>query len=776
MARRRRRLNAIVAAIIGRSNNNPPPTGDTWASLGYLAANANPMWDYNATVPYRNLAKSFRSFSTTYYAEETDVSLKTSGEDTGYPVNGSSFGSVFLTELQPAHAGVYQLSVKGNNPFINAGSGTLSSSTYNAGTNKTTATLTITSPTNTDLIALRWSNVQNFGELEVMQPGFSPGDTTLLTPAAQAHYSVFLELRCMDRLRVNDRTDANWPGTWAGKGDEPWAYQWSVRGAIEFCSAAGARPWLNVTAQATQAYMQSFIGEMVTYMIENAPFTIEYGNEVWNYGFNAYWDIMDAIHDASVANIACGQTDSRFRNDRRILSVQRVGTEVTITLNFNHGKTAGQQIYDASDSTEAIARGLRTLKASTTGMVLKYDHPTSGNTTGVVATSWWNSYVYLDPTNELVRPLTQFGQANQWDDPQMVKPRYEITKLRELYNAVVATGTQAQARIVKGVQLDGGVGWYYELPALGFAKEKYGDLDWLFNNGGGLFPAYYVRPRDAQDQDMDTVDQFFTEMEFQRADLQPQLLKWSNALRSFGQTHLGAYEGGPHNDQKPDANTATAVRSGHLDPRMKTFVQNLYSDWLNRGGKTFAYYYAGATRTFGGISTGTTNNNTWSMLEGTLANSPQQKYQAQVELADTEVDVAPLSGQTSGTVKFWNVHNSFANTYNAGNGQLTIRNDAHVPDFGVWICVSLSGSYVVTLEAGTSGGTNTDRATLTVNGVDQGATNVFLPNWAGGATPPGTAITRTCSLNKGLNFVQVKLGAAPRSGYVSLYQVTVTPA
>lgn len=748
------------------------PTEFTWSNQGYLAINANPIEDYNASAIYRNLARAPRSFSANSY-DETDVTLKTTGSDKGYPVDGTSFGAVFLTELQSSHNGIYKLSVKGNNPFLQAGSGSLSASTYNGITNKTTATLTLTNVDNTDLIALRWTNVVGFGELEVMQPGYEPGDNVPYTTEAALHYATWQgqEIRCMDRMRINATNDQEWAGSVASLYDTPLGFAHSLRASIDMCNHLSASPWLNVTAQSSYNYKRTFIDQAVTYTAPDKPITIEYGNEVWNYGFQAYWDIMNKT--MVDAKLAYGFTDSRLTVNRRIVSVVRTGTTVVITLSWQHNLTVGAQIYDHSDSSEAIAPGLRTLTA-VGNFTLTFTHPDSGNTTGVVDTGWYNSYLYLDPSLEVCQPVESIGIAawEKYTDPQGIKTKMEMLQLREIYSAAAELDVLDRIAIVKGVQLSGGIGWYYERHGLIFAMDKWGSLDWLFNNGGGLRPAYYVRPDEGDDNNLTTEDAVFAEAEQNRVAIKAELMKWVTMLRAFGQTKIAAYEGGPHHDRKPTTTIAQAVRDAHRDDRMRVLIKTMYQDWSDCSGTSFAYFHAGATRTYLGVSFGSTNNNTWALIEGTLASAIQPKYQAQTELAAEAYAPAPIAGLTSGTIPFRDTQNSWFANYNPGGNQLAISPSTNAPDVGVVVTVEEAGAYTIAVDAGaaTSG---SDQITLYVNGEAQGAT-VNLPNWSGDATPPGQALSRTVNLNAGTNFVQVRLSAAPRSDNVSLYRVRVS--
>jgi hypothetical protein len=749
----------------------------TWGELGLMGVNINPQDDFNPSRMFRNLALAPRSFNSGTYGYENDVALKTTGpnEGLGYPVAGSTFGYVLQTQLTDAvDAGTYLLSVKGNNPFVQKGHGSLSASTYNAGTNRTTATLTMGPGLSSgDIIALGHNSVtSDFGDLKVMQPGYAVNDTVLLTTLAQAHYGRFEDgvARGMDATDTNNQNlEENWAGSVVAGRTQGALYSHSFEKVFDIADAIGAKPWVNYPARFSDAFALSAMTYAIEQLTAGRTFTRiikEFSNEPWNYAFPGYWDIMDQVLED--ANLACGSTDGSLRSDRRILSVARVGTTVTVKLNFLHGRSVGQTIYDASDynsgtGVRTITPGVRTLTATGAGAEagknLVFEHPTSGNFTGSVRTGWFDSYVYLDATNELCVPSTVLTTLDErYPGPTGVKTRWETRRQYAMHTAAVTAGVRANISLVKGVQLDGDQCWFENRHGLAFALEKGWGLDWLFQNNGGFCPAYYLRPRDGVPAGFTNADDVFAELENRREFVKPWILKWTNMMATLGQRSTWCYEGGIHTHDTPNPTSKTAVRDAHLDARMSTLLLNAHQDYANRAaGGGIAYYQGGAGRSFGD------GNGTWPLIEASMANTSQPKNAAMTALAATVYAPTEEAGVNAGTLRVADVMFPFGGWSQPGNGMFAFGSDAGLPPDG--FCVMrwfpAAGDYDVSIKAGSTD--TSDQIRLLVDSVQQGAA-ANLPSYAGDSTVPATALTRTVTLTKGWHRMQAKFDA-DRLGY-----------
>lgn len=758
----------------------PPPTG-TWREQGKLMINCNPQDDFNQTKRYRNLARAPRAQSSTFYGDTTDVTLKTTGIGKGYPVAGTKFGSVYLTQMGDDDAGAYKVSVDGNNPIQNAGDGALAGVAYNSGTNKTTGTVTFTAPISNGTLALKWTSgsgiTSDFARLEVMQPGFNPGDTALLTADAVAHYGTYPVLRFMDLLDTNNQgATQNWVGSVHEGADDFDRYKNSLGAAFDIADALGTEAWICTPASATSDFLINAVTYADSRTAPTEKWDHEYQNEPWNYAFPAHGIIMAATFTA--AQLCSGNNGSDTaklnRTDRRITAASRTGTTVTITLNFSHGRTVGQQIYDHCDANGAIAPGIRTLTGIGGGTQLIFTHPTSGSTTANLDTGWFGSYIYLDPTNELVAPSTSITFADDpRPNPRGIKCKYEMREgLRPIYNAAVFVGCQDKIRIVKGIQLDGGESWYNERHGLAFALDKGWGLGWLFANGGGLRPAVYLRPDPAHVNagDLNTVNGVFIEMEARRVDVKPWIIFWTNMLGTLGQEAVDTYEGGPHTDYTPNSTVRTAVRSAHLDARMGALMENLYQDWADRSRGGICYFFGGSYRTFSdGLST-------WPLIEGQIngADLAQPKNAAQLAIADTDFAAAPTNGLNSGTVRPADVMAAWGGWGTPGNGIFSFGNTVALPPlgFGFDVWADADVNYTITVRAGTSV-TGTEMLAVFFDEVQQGA-SVTLPTYGGGSTKPAVAATRTIDLTRGWHRLRFKFDAT-RVGFSGLSDFTFNP-
>ena len=112
-------------------------------------------------------------------------------------------------------------------------------------------------------------------------------------PASQPWYPPFIAdakgfrtLRFMDWMMTNTTTIANWSDralptdrAWSGANGVP------VETMIDLSNAAGADPWLNLPAHATDDYVHQF-GRLVHQRLStNLNLNLEYSNETWNYAF-----------------------------------------------------------------------------------------------------------------------------------------------------------------------------------------------------------------------------------------------------------------------------------------------------------------------------------------------------------------------------------------------------------------------------------------------------------------------------------------------------------
>ena len=115
--------------------------------------------------------------------------------------------------------------------------------------------------------------------------------TQQIYPPFLADAKGFRTLRFMDWMHANSTLIANWadrtPSTarvWTGDDGVP------VEAMIDISNAAGADPWMNLPAHATDDYVHQF-GRLVHQRLSSSlHLNLEYSNETWNYSFaQAKW-------------------------------------------------------------------------------------------------------------------------------------------------------------------------------------------------------------------------------------------------------------------------------------------------------------------------------------------------------------------------------------------------------------------------------------------------------------------------------------------------------
>ena len=96
----------------------------------------------------------------------------------------------------------------------------------------------------------------------------------------------FRTLRFMDWMKTNTTTVADWANRslptdriWTGDNGAP------VETMVDIANAAGADPWMNLPAHATDDYAHQFGRTVHQRLAANLSLNLEYSNETWNYSF-----------------------------------------------------------------------------------------------------------------------------------------------------------------------------------------------------------------------------------------------------------------------------------------------------------------------------------------------------------------------------------------------------------------------------------------------------------------------------------------------------------
>ena len=737
---------------------------NSWAESRLLAANMGPNFEYNTPI-HVNLLHSGRCWcpldvnSGFGYA---NVELKSDG----YPAAGTSSVMVFRAEVLDNMAGdlLFECTgdfTSGGASIQNYGEGSfLVAPSYNSGTGKTTATVRIPSGQNgSGTIALRFNNAPaNFGALKLHMPGYPLNTTAKFTAEAIAHFGLFALLRYMDWLDTNG-PDGAWPG--GGNQDTDWAtsraaasgsalgYKHSLAACFDFATATDTDSWVNIPARFTTSAINSFVDACHALAPSGRTVYIEVNaNEPWNFGLGestAYTDLRNASMLAADARAGVGE----------IVSVSRASNVVTLVLGSAPpaGVTVGDSVYFQCKNGE-LDPGTFTL-TSVSGSTLQWAQVGSDVASVVIEDD--NTFIYLDPTNALVRPLSVYRQPEQ-PTPYYVKIRYEYARTKVAYDRIAAIGQTARLKVVTG-------SWAAQphnyVPALLWALEEYGSLSWLHS----VTPALYAEPA-SPGASMTTVDAVFAQLDASMTEVMGRATRWNNLMLSLGLTPIG-YEAGFHTHfDGGNEDCKAAILAAHKDPRAKTRIKTWWQSWRNRGGGVLCYFHAGVQMDATGA------NSTWPITYDSITNDPtSQKYQAFVELAEESCDPVQEAGVNFGTINLVDVLPADNSLLGQVGSWFVVDASKAVPDLSVGTVVDADGTYALAVDACSNGETNVV-ATIFVDGVQVATGN--LPPGSVFASAPGQAFAVSVSLTKGAHKVTIRIPGNSRSDWVGLYRVRLT--
>jgi hypothetical protein len=107
-------------------------------------------------------------------------------------------------------------------------------------------------------------------------------------PAFLSGTKKFRSIRFMDWGRTNATPVVNWTErtpvasrTWNTTAGVP------IESMFDLAAKVGADPWMNIPPYASDAYVRSFAQLAHAHLGSDAKLALEYGNEMWNYSFNA---------------------------------------------------------------------------------------------------------------------------------------------------------------------------------------------------------------------------------------------------------------------------------------------------------------------------------------------------------------------------------------------------------------------------------------------------------------------------------------------------------
>lgn len=710
---------------------------NTWLARRLLATNMGPGYDFSTRV-YVNALHQSRGFGT---LADTYVSVPLKSD--GYPQAGQTCICYFLTRMDASEAGEYLFECLGDETdLVNAGDGSLTNLVFDG----TKTTCKITTVGAAASIGIRFNSVSGiFGGVKLHPPGYPLNTTKVYRDEALHHFGMFRQIRFMDWQETNGpetggggNQDTDWATSRAANWASASGYKHSLKACFDFCAAIDADPYTNVPARFTDAAIFSYVQAGLGYLPAGRTWYIEIpANEPWNGDFQQYSDLRAAAY-------AQGQV----RAGTDISSLSRTSNVITAGVGAGHGVSVGGQVY-VRQKNSLFTAGLQTVTATTSSTISW----ASTGSNGAIAHADDDTFIYLDPTNVLVAPVTTYYTADQWAIAVQVKGRYEISRARRGWLSADSLGMADRVRIVCGVWMDN---YFNSVDAIAWAAEQYGDMTWLY----GMTPALYLRP--SNPAACTTVDLVFTQLEAARTAILPRALLWGNLMRSWGM-HLIAYEGLQHTHDF-GGHTAIFV-AAHQDDRMRVLNKAFLQDWLNRGGEGMYAFFSGWRREM------LSGLDSWVDVVGDFSTGDTQaKHKAWVELKDETAVAAPISTQTSGTIAYVDV---IASGYQAtANGQLVIRPTLKIEPTTIVIAVPTDGTYTVAIDAGTD--TATVSATLLIDGVAHDVGNLPIVASVFSGAHPGEALSATLTLAAGTHDVAVQLPAPTRAGWVALYRVRVT--
>lgn len=723
------------------------PAPSTWDEAGILWANAPPTRDFAVTRVFADAAKHIKSFAP--LTDEYSATARVPCKSNGYPEDGQSFACIFKTKWVDGDAGVYTIQFDGQAASFATYTGcSLGAMTYSPITGKTSGTLTVADGTN--LAGLRFNNVSGFAGLKIMRPGYALDYAGKIRTEVATHLATFSGLRFLDVLLTNDSSNAanaNWSTSYAGGGDDPVRYKFSLRACFDMAAANSQDVWVLVPATATDDYIAAFVAECAALKQAGQKVVIEFSNERWNFAFAA-WGVCGVA--------ACEAAGTRTGNPaqpNRIVSAARSGGVVTMAFNTAHALTVGAQVYCGGIA--GLTSGLKTVASVPNANTITYSE-TGADAVGGISTSF-NSYCHTNLSHPLTARLTNWGSGTTYPSSYHVKERWELARLKAIYDAIVAAGQTATMKVVMGTQL----GLSTNSQILAWAAQTYGSATWIH----ALAPAYYSSPTD--DEAMTTADLVFEQLELTMPAKLTSLLRQRNSAANWG-VGFWAYEGGPHTDIKPNDTVNAAIAAAHVDDRMRLHIKRILTEWRAVGGGPFAYFASGCTDTFGGY-----DNNTWAMVLGAVTNGPSQaKYKAMLEMAGQSATAAPIDGMTWGAIPL----GYYLPRDVGGGGESTTRIISTTEVFGdlpVLVMCPAAGTYTVELRACQSKASG-QWVTLLLDGVvvaDQIALPVQTPV-SGGTFP--SAVSISVAMTQGPHDIAIRLRNDTRTATIGLGTLTLS--
>jgi hypothetical protein len=229
--------------------------------------------------------------------------------NTYYP--NQSFGLAlgnFDPIKEPFMFGTYKLSFKGSALSIMAVRGSqaiVSNVAYDAGTNTTSADVTLNPHTDNSL-HLGFFNPVNMDQISMISPGYSTNNPPLIRKEFATVLRQFDQFRFMDWMMTNFNPIVSWsdrhlpslPGT-VNRNNQSVGVSWED--ICKISNELNKDIWINIPLKANDDYIIQGATMLKNNLNPNIKVYVEYSNEIWNPGFSQLIDNKD-LSNAEIAN------------------------------------------------------------------------------------------------------------------------------------------------------------------------------------------------------------------------------------------------------------------------------------------------------------------------------------------------------------------------------------------------------------------------------------------------------------------------------------------
>ena len=282
----------IAAAVLPIATDRAP-----------LGVNLEGLSDWARLQPFVDVMKTSRPWGTA----DAPWDEKAAVDAQGWPT-GDAGVVVIIRTIEPGDEakayryvtpGVYKLRFTGRATVTPAASPDVQvrNYAYDQATNKSQAEVVVGSNATQLMLTFR-NTVKGVKDVTLRMPNHD--DTQMFTKQFIQALQPFQVVRFMDFLRTNDNATVNWsertwPSSATQAGPKGAAYEY----ATQVANQLGKDIWINIPAQATDAYIRTLAQLMKLKLAPGRNVYVEYSNELWNYQFSqATYNMNAAVAEA----------------------------------------------------------------------------------------------------------------------------------------------------------------------------------------------------------------------------------------------------------------------------------------------------------------------------------------------------------------------------------------------------------------------------------------------------------------------------------------------